>query len=54
MLRAVIVTQDGRIYKSVEEIEDDYIERMGNLIKDVQWEKIHQVILVLCIRKQLV
>ena len=38
VLRAVIVTQDGRIYKSVEEIEDDYIERMGNLIKDVQWE----------------
>lgn len=39
VLRAVIVTRDGRIYKSVEEIEDDYIERMSYLIKDVQWEK---------------
>lgn len=39
VLRAVIVTEDGRIYKSVEEIEDDYIERMDSLTKDVHWEK---------------
>ena len=39
VLRAVIVTEDGRLYKSVEEIEDDYIERMDSLTKDVHWEK---------------
>ena len=39
VLRAVIVTEDGRLYKSVEEIEDDYIERMDRLTKDVHWEK---------------
>ena len=38
-LRAAIVTKDGRVYKSVEEIQDDYIERMDFLTKDVVWEK---------------
>lgn len=32
VLRAVIVTNDGRIYKSVEEIENGYIKRMNVLI----------------------
>lgn len=40
VLRAVIVTNDGRIYKNVEEIEDDYIKRMNVLLtQEKGWEQ---------------
>ena len=40
VLRAVIVTNDGRIYKSVEEIENGYIKRMNVLLtQEKGWEK---------------
>ena len=39
VLRAVIVTNDGRIYKSVEEIENGYIKRMNVLLTQKGWEK---------------
>lgn len=40
VLRAVIVTNDGRIYKSVEEIENGYIKRMNVLLtREKGWEK---------------
>lgn len=38
VLRAVIVTEDGRVYKNVEEIEDDYIQRMNEQLEK-GWEK---------------
>ena len=38
VLRAVIVTEDGRVYKNVEEIEDDYIQRMNEQL-DKGWKK---------------
>lgn len=38
VLRAVIVTEDGRIYKNVEEIEDDYIQRMNEQL-ETGWEQ---------------
>lgn len=38
VLRAVIVTGDGRVYKNVEEIEDDYIQRMNEQL-DKGWKK---------------
>lgn len=40
VLRAVIVTNDGRIYKSVEEIEDGYIKRMNVLLtQEKGWDQ---------------
>lgn len=40
VLRAVIVTNDGRIYKSVEEIEDGYIKRMNvHLTQEKGWDQ---------------
>lgn len=40
VLRAVIVTNDGRIYKSVEEIEDGYIKRMNVfLTQEKGWDQ---------------
>lgn len=40
ILRAVIVTNDGRIYKSVEEIEDGYIKRMNVLLtQEKGWDQ---------------
>lgn len=38
VLRAVIVTEDGRVYKNVEEIEDDYIQRVNEQLEK-GWEK---------------
>lgn len=39
VLRATVVTRDGRIYKNLEEENSDYLNRMNGLTEGIKWEK---------------